>query len=165
MTGLDVLIGLWLCIIRHAADMLVLQFGTVRPHRSGRGTVGDYALHIQCPWRFDAPGGTVTGRSDLWEYAGPGERPTNWTYDSGSNQQDEKLTSIFGPKHPELGWSGIERFAVVSVSQSGAGDVTIMLTEGYSFSLFPDSACTEAWRFFKPGGGDHMVFPTEETIH
>jgi hypothetical protein len=105
----NVLIGLRLCIIRRAADMLVLHFGTVRPHRSGRGTVGDYALHIQCPWRFDLPSETVTGRNDLWEYAGPGERPTDWTYDSGSNRQDEKLTSIFGPKHPRLGWSGIDR--------------------------------------------------------
>jgi hypothetical protein len=42
----DVLIGLRLSIVRRAADMLVLHFGDIRPHSSGEGTVGDYALHI-----------------------------------------------------------------------------------------------------------------------
>jgi hypothetical protein len=51
--------------------MLVLHFGDIRPHASGEGTVGD----VRCPWRFDGPRGTVTGRDDLWQYAGPGERP------------------------------------------------------------------------------------------
>jgi hypothetical protein len=74
-SAFDVLVGLRLSIVRRAADMLVLHFGTIRPHSSGEGTVADCALHVQCPWRLDSPKGTVTGRDDLWEYAGPGERP------------------------------------------------------------------------------------------
>ena len=71
-SAFDVLVGLRLSIVRRAADMLVLHFGTIRPHSSGEGTVADCALHVQCPWRLDSPKGTVTGRDDLWEYAGPG---------------------------------------------------------------------------------------------
>jgi hypothetical protein len=56
------LIGLRLSIVRRAADMLVAHFGDIRPHSSGEGTVGDYAFHVQCPWRFDGPVDTVTGR-------------------------------------------------------------------------------------------------------
>ena len=63
---LQALVGLKLSIARRAADMLVLHFGTIREVESrslsGRkkdakkGTVGDYALHIQCAWRLFRPG-------------------------------------------------------------------------------------------------------------
>jgi hypothetical protein len=79
-----VLVGLRLSIIRRAADMLGLHFGAIRIHPSGTGTVADYALHVQCPWRLDGPNGTVTGRDDLWEYAGPGQRPPNWSPDDAT---------------------------------------------------------------------------------
>jgi hypothetical protein len=45
LNAFDVLIGLRLSIIRRAADMLVLHFGTIRPHLSGEGTLAEYALH------------------------------------------------------------------------------------------------------------------------
>jgi hypothetical protein len=55
LNAFEVLIGLRLSIVRRAADMLVLHFGNIRAHSSGKGTVGDYALHVQCPWRLDGP--------------------------------------------------------------------------------------------------------------
>src|ERR1017187_10233832 len=85
----DALIGLRLSIVRRAADMLGLHFGDVRPHPSGEGNTGAFILHIQGPWRIDGPAGTVTGRGDLWEYAGPGQRPENWSYDDGASLQDQ----------------------------------------------------------------------------
>jgi hypothetical protein len=91
----DVLIGLRLSIVRRAADMLVLHFGVIRPHPSGEGTVADYALHVQCPWRLDGPQGTVTGSGDLWVYAGPGERPPDWSYEDGFSLQDRKFATVF----------------------------------------------------------------------
>src|SRR5262245_15811696 len=92
-SGFDALIGLRLSIVRRAADMLVLHFGDIRA--SGDGTVGAYALHVQCPWRFDGLGGTVTGRDDLWDYAGPGERPANWSYEDGRSLQDQRWSNFF----------------------------------------------------------------------
>jgi hypothetical protein len=73
-TAFDVLIGLRLGIVRRAADMVVVHFGDIRPHPSGDGTIGDYALHVQCPWRFDGPLGTVTGRdADHLVFPAPAE--------------------------------------------------------------------------------------------
>ncbi len=50
--ALEPLVGLPLSIARSAADMRVFHFGKVRPAANGKGTVGEYALHIQCPWRL-----------------------------------------------------------------------------------------------------------------
>ena len=69
LNAFDVLIGLRLSIVRRAADMLVLHFGTIRPHPSGEGTVADYALHVQCPWRMDSQAQVIASREancDAW---------------------------------------------------------------------------------------------------
>ncbi len=94
LNALDVLIGLRLSIVRRAAQMLVLHFGDIRAHSSGKGTVGAYALHVQGPWRFDGPIETITGRDDLWEYAGPGRPPPNWSYEDGLSLQDQRLDNF-----------------------------------------------------------------------
>jgi hypothetical protein len=65
ITALSQLIGLPLTAARRAADMRTFQFGKLRA--VDRGSVGDFALHVQCPWRIEGPGGIVTGRLDLWE--------------------------------------------------------------------------------------------------
>lgn len=65
VTALSQIIGLPLTAARRAADMRTFQFGTLREVE--RGSVGDFALHVQCPWRIEGPAGIVTGRLDLWE--------------------------------------------------------------------------------------------------
>src|SRR5262249_15758140 len=151
------LIGLHLSIVRRAADMLVAHFGAIRPHRSGEGTIGDYALHVQCPWRFDGPLGTVTGRDDLWEYAGPGERPENWSYDDGFSLQDERLGHLFTREERTRSWvNESDRFLVISSQQTQRGDVRVDLADGYSLVVFPAGYSGEAWRLFVPGrNADH----------
>jgi hypothetical protein len=62
IVALSQIIGLPLTAARRAADMRTFQFGTLRP--VDRGSVGDFALHVQCPWRIEGPDGIVTGRSD-----------------------------------------------------------------------------------------------------
>jgi hypothetical protein len=159
----DVLVSLKLSIIRRAADMLVLHFGAVRAHSSGRGTVGEYALHIQCSWRLDRPDGTITGRSDLWEYAGQGKRPDDWSYEDGLSLQDKKLSEVFGEPDERLGWvNRPDGFSVLLVEESTQGDVKISLSNAHSISIFPDSCASEAWRFFALSDRLHHVFPAEE---
>jgi len=160
-TAFDVLVGLRLSIVRRAADMLVVHFGEIRPHHSGRGTVGQYALHVQCPWRFDGPLGTVTGRSDLWEYAGPGEEPENWHHEDGFSLQDERLSHFFVREEGKQSWvNESDRFRVSGSQQSDRGDVRLELSGGYALLVFPAGYKGEAWRFFVPGRrGDHLVFP------
>lgn len=156
----DVLIGLRLSIIRRAADMLVLHFGKVRAHPSGDGTVGDYALHVQCPWRLDGPKGTVTGRDELWVYAGPGEQPSGWTHEDGFSLQDRKFAGLFARDELTRSWvNESDRFAVVAAKQTEHGDVIIELANRYAFRLFPASSRGEAWRLFAPESESHLVFP------
>src|SRR5579871_3454035 len=126
LDAVDVLIGLRLSIVRRAADMLVLHFGDIRPHSSGVGTVGAYALHVQCPWRLDGPRETATVRDDLWVYAGPGERPENWSYDDGLSLQDKRLTDLFVRDEETQSWlNDSDRFVVVAAQQTRRGDVEL----------------------------------------
>jgi hypothetical protein len=159
----DVLIGLRLSIVRRAADMLVLHFGDIRPHASGEGTIGDYALHVQCPWRFDGPAGTITGRDDLWEYVGPGERPEHWSHEDGHSLQDQRFGHFFDRDERTRSWVNEGgRFGVVRAEQTNLGDIRLELADGYAILVFPAGYRHEAWRLFAPGSdGDHLVFPRE----
>ena len=160
MNAFDVLIGLRLSIVRRAADMLILHFGVVHTDRSGEGTIGAYALHVQCPWRFDGPTGTVTASDDLWVYAGPGQRPPNWSYDDGLSLQDQRFANLFIRDERTRSWvNGSDRFVVIATHQSGHGHVKLELSSGYTMLLCPDGSDGEAWRFFQPGSDHHLVFP------
>jgi hypothetical protein len=157
----DVLVGLRLSIIRRAADMLVLHFGEIRAHASGEGTIGAYALHIQCPWRFDGPTGTVTGRDDLWVYADSGERPANWSYEDGLSLQDKRWGDLFIRDESTQSWvNESNRFVVTATQQTKRGDIRLELSNEHAILLFPASSQLEAWRFFAPGSDHHLVFPT-----
>jgi hypothetical protein len=161
LQAFDVLIGLRLSIIRRAASMLVLHFGDIRPHSSGDGTVGAYALHVQGPWRLDGPAEIITGREDLWDYAGPGDPPEDWSYDDGHGLQDQKFDSLLGPREQvTLSWvNEADRLIVTAAQQTSRGDVRLDLAGGYAILLFPDGSRREAWRLFAPGASCHLVFP------
>ena len=159
----DVLKGLSLSIIRRAADMLVLHFGEIRPHHSGQGTIGEFAFHVQCPWRFARPDGILTGSGDLWHYAGPGERPENWSYEDGNSLQDLMFSELMGPRDAETAsWYNREqRLTVKDAFVGPLGDVALdIVNQDCLFQVFPDSGTAggEAWRFFASDGGEHLVY-------
>src|SRR3954453_966577 len=90
IAALSQIIGLSLTAVRRTADMRTFQFGTLRPVE--RGSVGDFALHVQCPWRIEGPDGILTGRSDLWEPVEVNAPfDANWEYDKSPNLQDSRL--------------------------------------------------------------------------
>jgi len=110
-----------------------------------------------------SPDGTITGRDDLWEYAGPGEPAPDWPYTGEANIQNQQLSKLLGSPDERLGWTNeTERFKVVSVDATKLGDVRIVLSDGYSLLLFPNGIATEAWRFFAPEDERHLVFPIEQ---
>ena len=59
------LIGLKLSRTALAADMRTIQFGNTEA-RMGGGVVGEYALHVQCPWRLEDNTHLITGNDDLY---------------------------------------------------------------------------------------------------
>jgi hypothetical protein len=157
----DLLIGQRLSSVHFAANILCMHFGDIRPHPRG-GTVGAYALHVDCPWRIDGPDRTITGNYDRWDYAGPGEAPEDWEPETGPTLRDKRLDELFGQREVGSWVRDPDRFLVTAAHQTNFGDVTLELSDGYRILLFPAATEAEAWRFFVPGDeSPHLVFPVE----
>jgi hypothetical protein len=125
IAALSQIVGLPLTAVRRAADMRTFQFGSLRP--IGRGSVGDFALHVQCPWRIEGPEGIVTGRLDLWEPVKDNALfDEHWDYEQSPNLQDARLerwlADYEGARSSKV-WtptiSGARRFVSVKVSCFG----------------------------------------------
>jgi hypothetical protein len=138
---LSPLLGLTLTIARRAVDMRMFHFGPVR--LVDGGSVGDFAIHVQCPWRIEGPEGIVTGRSDLWEPA-DADVPFDekWHYDKSPNLQDLRLDGLL--------IQSVKPFVVEKVDADEFGGVAICLSQGYVLRLFPAGTRGEDWRFFQP---------------
>ena len=158
--GLQPLVGLKLSIARRAADLRGFHFGHIRQLK--RGTAGEYALHIQCPWRLEGPSGIVTGRSDLWEPAAivPDMDWENWDYEKGANLQDKEIGVLMGSYDPQTRSyvNDGDRLVVEAVRADACGGATIVLSGGYRLVLFPDRSRGEDWRIFRSGTDEpHLV--------
>jgi hypothetical protein len=141
IAALAQIIGLPLTAVRRAADMRTFQFGTLRP--VGRGSVGEFALHVQCPWRIEGPDGIVTGRLDLWEPVddnAPSDE--NWDYEKSPNLQDARLE----------GWLAVNESSLVvkNVDADEFGGAAIGFRQGSVLRLFPAGTRGEDWRLFRP---------------
>jgi len=124
--------------------------------------VGDYALHIQCPWRIQGPEGIVTGRSDLWAAAKAGDDMDwdTWHYDKNENLQDRRIGEWLGGRDPLTGSFVNETGSLVveAVRADVYGGAVIQLSGGYELVLFPGGSTGEDWRLFRPGSDEpHFV--------
>jgi hypothetical protein len=149
IAALSQIIGLPLTAARRAADMRTFQFGKLRPVE--RGSVGDFALHVQCPWRIEGPDGIVTGSLDLWE---PVEDNApfddNWDYEKSPNLQDARLEP----------WLSNNKLSLVvkSVDADEFGGAAISFDQGFVLRLFPARTRGEDWRLFQPKiDASHLV--------
>jgi hypothetical protein len=158
------LIGLRLSIVRRAADMLVLHFGVVVPHRSGRGDVGQMAFHVEGPWRLDDAERTLVGRDDLWAFGGEDPAPEGWSYEDGGSVQDIRFSDLFERREGRYGWAVVDNgYLVSSADVTSTGDVKITFANGVSLLVFSDGVSRECWRLFDTGSdADHLVFPLDE---
>jgi hypothetical protein len=140
---LSQIIGLPLSASRRAADMRMFQFGTSRP-------VGDFALHVQCPWRIEGPDGIVTGRLDLWE---PVEDNApfdeHWDYENSPNLQDTLLERWLREHEPSL--------VVKSVDADECGGASITFGGGFVLRMFPAGTRGEDWRLFQTGAPHFVI--------
>jgi hypothetical protein len=131
--------------------MRIFHFGPIRTVEND--TVGDYALHIQCPWRLEGPKGIVTGRWDLWELAE--DRADidwdTWDYADDENLQDRLVGNFLGGYDPQTRSSinETENLVVEAVSADLYGGAIIMLSGGYRLVLFPAGTKGEDWRIFR----------------
>lgn len=146
------LIGLKLSIARRAADLRNFQFGEIRAIE--KGTVGEYALHIQCPWRLDGPDGIITGRFDLWQPSASDQEVDweTWDYEKQDNLQDKLIGAWLGSYDPQTRSfiNTRDDLTVEAVHADSNGGATIELSGGYRLLLFPAGARGEDWRLFRP---------------
>ena len=144
--------------------MRVLHFGAVTEAEDR--SWGEYALHLQCPWRIDGPGGMLTGQDDLWEHATLEVPPENWSFEQGESLQDARLGTLLGG-YDERTRSWINtvpgHLVVTHVEATEYGDLTLAFSGGYTLRVFPASSRNELWRLFSPGNdADHFVVPAEQ---
>jgi hypothetical protein len=149
IAALSQIVGLPLTAARRAADMRTFQFGTLRTVDDG--SVGDFALHVQCPWRIEGPGGIITGRLDLWE---PVEDNApfdeNWDHECSANLQDVRLEQWLAENEGAL--------VVESVDADDFGGAAISFAQSFVLRLFPAGTRSEDWRLFQhKDGAPHFV--------
>ena|SRR5579864_9569548 len=154
------LVGMPLWDAGRAADLLWLAFGqrqTIKDFRGKRREVGEYALHVQCAWRFVQDEKVVAGNRDLYYPRGyknaKDEIPKGFNWDmQGANRCDEMLAEFFA--------NGAKQFVVQRAEVRQAGELALLLESGLSLQIFPnDSLEGEHWRLFRPGSDEpHSVY-------
>jgi hypothetical protein len=156
------LVGLKLSLARRAADMRNFAFGELK--QRGDGTLGEYALHISCPWRIDSPQGIYTGRSDLWEHISGEVMPDDWEPSTNDNLQDVRIKQLLAgyDARTDSFINTTDDLVVTGIQATLLGDAIIELSGGYQLKLFPDGTRGEAWRIFRPGDPDYSHFVVDQ---
>ena len=154
------LMGLPLWDAGRAADLLWLAFGQRRtiPDFQGKPKeVGEYALHVQCAWRFVQGEKVLVGNRDLYYPRGyrdtKEEIPKEFNWDvQGANRCDEMLAVLFA--------GGAKQYVIQRVEVGQAGELALLMESGLTLQIFPnDSLEGEHWRIFRPGSDErHSVF-------
>jgi hypothetical protein len=135
-----------------------MHFGEWRERpdrRGGTRIVGEWALHIQCDWRFSNPGHPVLSPAD-YHIAPDGRRISAGWDIVGANRFDaisKALHSDFETARP----------SVRTVDFGTAGRFSMDLGGGRHLVVIPADNCPdEAWRLFQPGtDNEHIVMPPE----
>jgi hypothetical protein len=154
------LVGMPLWDAGRAADLMWLALGqrqTIQDFRGKPREVGEYALHVQCAWRFVQGEKILAGNRDLYYPRGyrdqKEEIPRGFNWDvQGANRCDEVLATLFE--------GGARQFVVLRVEVGEAGKLALLMEGGLTLQIFPnDSLVGEHWRLFRPGSDTpHSVF-------
>jgi len=167
---LQQLIGLKLSRMALAADMRTLQFGHTEA-RAGGCVVGEYGLHVQCPWRLEDDTRIVTGNDDLYVPYEQNEQLTeSFGWEKGGSLQERVLRDLLKGYDPETRQivNSTNLLTVNAVQTDSAGGFCLSLSGGYRFLVFPNGTRREAWRLFKPtkdgakSSERHFVVPHED---
>jgi hypothetical protein len=144
--------------------MLWLSLGErrMRPDdQLGRREVGEFALHVSCPWRLVGPDGLIVASGDLFTPADPVADPANFEWDRpGANWWDVCLQAFIAA-------TAESPLAVTSVSADELGSLRLFLGDEFLLDVFPDSSHaahveSEFWRLVQPGtGAPHLVVGSE----
>ena len=156
MVTITDLIGKKIYRVGRAAAMCWIHIG--KPvkimTRSEMRVVGEYALHIDCPWRLLTKyrSEIVLGSADIFCPSSSNEQDQNFVWDvQGNNLFDEKAERIF---------SKLSEIIIQSAEMSPINDLTLTLSNGLLLQCYVNqSSDEECWRLFKPNqnAGDLIV--------
>ena len=136
-----------------AADMLWLQFGArvgAPMARDPNREVGEYAVHVMCPWRLSGSSGVITGQNDMYVPADPDVDESDFRWDkAGSSIVDHQLRRWI-QAHEQA------PLRVVDISVDRCAGFILRFRHGIAFEIFPDAFSMphdtrEHWRIFEPG--------------
>jgi hypothetical protein len=151
--SISALVGLPLWAVGRAADLAWFEFGDRRTVLGKEQLVGDYALHIQCPWRMTLGDKIITGRGDIFCTPEESEEPNPTDFDWQTGNRFDRIVAVLFDHESR-------QFTVQGVQAGDAGSLVLELEDGYKLEVFPhDSEGGEHWRFFKPYSTDpHFVY-------
>lgn len=140
--------------------MLWLQFGDRSKRETQAGTmvdVGDYALHVSCPWRLVGPEGIHAASGDYFTPADRSVDPETFDWDGADGNWCDVRLGAF------LEATASDPRSVTATSADELGSVRLFLGEDFVLDVFPDSSHadhveSEFWRLVQPAkGGPHFV--------
>ncbi len=148
--ALSVLVGKKLAIWRRAGSMLVVHFGAIQ--RTEDRSWGEFAIHIQCPWRVLRDGRMFAAQSDLYTPAEvtEGFDWKKWYSDAEwpDNLLESQMLSVLKGTDPSTRSleNATKGLVVEDVVASPLGDATIHISGGYVLQLFAEAIDDEHWR-------------------
>jgi len=163
--ALTKLVGLRLSAAHNAGNMKTLQFGDLQK-RGEKGLVGQFALHIQCPWRIERLGKIVTGSLDYYERASDN---TNDAWEPGAitgHLQNEILGRLFEGLNDDTR-SHVNRskqLVVEEVTADSFGGARIRMSGDYNLVIFPSGTKGEDWRLFEPSKTPHFFIEDGKAV-
>ncbi len=137
-----------------AGNMECLKFGTaLRTDKNGKTyNVGEFALHLQSPWRFTNENEIIVGSNDLYEQADEtSEYDENFNWEEfNANLRDVKLAKLITENIISILSANVDKF----------GGLEINFDNNIKLTVFPDLASkadNEYWRL--------IDFRNEKTNH
>jgi len=144
---------LWAC--HRSADVAQFQFGKRRA--SGKPSdLGDYALHVRCPWRVLRKNRILVGSDDLFFPAGYNsgmEPPPDFDWQRQPNRLDKLRLALFTPGRPVL--------SVRKIEVGLAGSFRLLFDDKMALEVFPASSRrVEHWRLLARQAGEPLFVLT-----
>jgi hypothetical protein len=147
------LLGLRLDEFGRAADLLWIQFGTLKkytikfPKRTTQNIGGDWAIHVQCAWRLTHKGIIILSWRDF-HFNPDGQTNYDWDNDNKKSRFDMLVKKI----NREIKVKKLKVADILNVDD--VGGFSLKIENDYTFDVFPDNSIrddyTESWRIFKP---------------
>ncbi|MFO0330374.1 MAG: hypothetical protein ACK514_03420 [Bacteroidota bacterium] len=138
---LEKIIGLRLTHTTRAANMECLKFGQhfITDKVDGQLNIGEFALHLQCPWRIVNGQKILIGSCDVYEQADQNAKyDPNFEWDKADvNLRDKKIKELIEK----------EILTLEKVETDDLGGFELVFNNNFSLSTFPSISLEfEYWR-------------------